>query len=115
MTDLFDVAPVLSDVRRRVGRIAREQLPDRLKRQLQLAQHHDQARIVELGRVVVAVTAGLVDARGHQHPALVIEAERLQRKPGPSCELPDADLFHAGSLVTGPVRPGKMSVRTPPR
>jgi len=111
----FGVTPVLGDARRRVGRSAREQLLDRRERQLQLAQHHDKACLVELGRVVVAITACLVDARGNQHPAFVVEAECLQRKAGPSGELPDADFFHADSLVAGPIRPGKMSVRAPPR
>lgn len=106
---------MLLDARRRIGRIAREQLLDRGERQLQLAHHHDQACLVELGYVVVAIARRLIDARRHQHPAFVIEAERLQRKAGPSCELPDADLFHADSLVAGPIRPGRMSVRSPPR
>jgi hypothetical protein len=109
------IAPVLSDARRRIGRIAREQFPDRRERQLQLAQHHHKASVVELGGVVVAIAARLVDARGHQHPALAVEAQCPQRKAGPSGELSDADFFHADSLVTGPIRPGKMSVRAPPR
>jgi hypothetical protein len=74
----FGVAPVLGDARRRIGRIAREQLLDRRERQLQLAQHHDKACLVELGCVVVAIARRLIDARRHQHPALVVEAERLQ-------------------------------------
>jgi hypothetical protein len=44
----FGAAPVLSDACRRIGRIAREQLPDRRKRQLQLTHHHDKACLVEL-------------------------------------------------------------------
>jgi hypothetical protein len=111
----FGVAPVLSDARRRIGRITRKQLFDRRERQLQLAQHHDKACLLQLGCVVVAVTRRLIDARRHQHPAFVVEAERFQRKARPPGELSDADLFHADSLVAGPIRPGKMSVRVPPR
>src|SRR5690348_18045863 len=98
---------MLSDARRRISRIAREQLLDRRERHLQLAQHHDKACVVELGCVVVAITGRLIDARRHQYPAFVVEAQCLQRQAGPSCELPDADLFHTDSLVAGPLRPGK--------
>ena len=31
-----------------------------------------------------------------------------------SGSLSDADLFHADSLVPGPIRPGRMSLRAPP-
>jgi hypothetical protein len=74
----FGVAPVLSDARRRLGGIAREQLLDRRERQLQLAQHHHQACLLQLGCVVVAIARRLIDARRHQHPAFVVETERLQ-------------------------------------
>src|SRR5262249_9838122 len=74
-----------------------------------------QARVVELGRVVVAVTRRLVDARRHQHAALVVEAQSLRGQAGPPGELSDADLRHADSLVAGPIRPRKLSVRVPPR
>jgi hypothetical protein len=63
---------------RRIGWIAREQLLDRRERQLQLAQHHDKACLVELGGVVVAIAGRLIGARRHQHPELVVEAECLQ-------------------------------------
>jgi hypothetical protein len=106
---------MLSNALRRVGRIAREQLLDRRERQLQLAQHHDQACPFQLGCAVVAIASCLIDARRHQQPAFVVEAQCLQRQAGPPRELPDADLFHADSLVAGPTRPGKVSVRAPPR
>ena len=69
---------MLSDARRRIGRIAREQLLDRRERQLQLAQHHDKACLIDLTGVVVAIAGRLIDARGHQHAEFVIEPERLQ-------------------------------------
>src|SRR6202035_3478653 len=111
----LDLPPVRRYPLRGIGRIAREQLPDRRERQLELADHHDKAWLIELRRVVVAIARRLIDARRHQHPAFVVEAQCLQRKAGPPSELPDADLFHADSLVAGPIRPGKMSVRSPPR
>jgi hypothetical protein len=50
------------------------------ERRLQLAQHHDQACLLKLGRVVVAIARPLVDARRHQHPAFVAEAECLSER-----------------------------------
>jgi hypothetical protein len=69
---------MLSDARRCIGRIACEQLLDRRERQLQLAQHHDEACLVELVRAVVAIARRPIDARRHQHPAFVVEAQCLQ-------------------------------------
>ena len=63
-----------------INGFARDQLPDRGERQVELAQHRDETRVFELRDVVVAIARDLIDACGNQYAAFVVKTERLHRQ-----------------------------------
>ena len=112
----LDFPPVRGDALCGIGGIAREHFPDRRKRQLELAQHRNEARLVELRLVVVAIARDAVDACRHQHPELVIEPEGLDRQARPPCELADADFCQRLTRSRRRAgRPDRATLRPAPR
>ena len=89
-----------------ISRIARDQFPNRGKREVELAQHRYKARRFELPDVVIAISRDFIDVRWHEYMTFVVETERLNRQTRPPCELADTDFFHASPfLVIGPESP----------
>ena len=109
----LDLPPVRRYPLCSVNRIACEQFPDRGKRQVELAQHRDEARCFELRDVVVPIARGSVDTGGNQYAKLVVEAECLDRQTRPSCELANADFFHVSHFLVVEPPPDTSSVRSP--
>src|SRR5207248_2948662 len=79
---------------------ARQDFGDLLQRKLQAAQLSNDAGLVDLPGVVVAVARALIDQRGDEQPPVVVEAQRLDRQSGDLGEF--ADREHDAALRRKP-------------
>jgi hypothetical protein len=79
------------------------------ERDLKLPQRRDQACLLKLSGVVIAIAGTGVDPRRWQQPELVVEPKRVRRQAGPPGELSDAHQIHVAHFLacpgSRPVRP----------